>query len=165
MEQKPPAATGMKHRCTRCGIAPHARHLCPAKDTECYTCKRKGHFSSQCFSKSITMQMKYKPRMIIKLSQNCPDHCHRVCTCIFFANFRIARRSIHLGQTDCCICHRLLRGLFSLLMDTAGPCRLHLVWSASDEAQEYWSTSQELALACSLKVVPCSRIGSYTYNL
>ena len=40
--------------------------------------------------------------------------------------------------------------------DTAGPCRLHLVWSASDEAQEYWSSSQELALTFSLEVVPCS---------
>ena len=52
-QQKQPATTGMKHRCTRCGKAPHARHLCPAKDTECYACKHKGHFSSPCFSKSI----------------------------------------------------------------------------------------------------------------
>ena len=26
---------------------------CTAKEAECYTCKKKGHFSSQCFSKSI----------------------------------------------------------------------------------------------------------------
>ena len=34
------------------------------------------------------------------------------------ANLRIARRSSHLGQTGCCICHKLLRGLFRLLMGT-----------------------------------------------
>ena len=49
--------------------------------------------------------------------------------------------------------------------DTTGPCRLYLVWSASGEAQEYCSSSQELSLACSLKVVPCSRIDSCACNL
>ena len=48
------AATGTTCKCTRCGKGPHARHLCPAKDAECYTCKCKGHFSMQCFSKSVT---------------------------------------------------------------------------------------------------------------
>ena len=28
-------------------------------------------------------------------------------------------------------------------VDTAGPYRMHLVWSASDEAQECWSSSQQ----------------------
>lgn len=53
--QKPAAANppGTNRRCSRCGKSSHARDLCPAKDAECYTCKRKGHFSSQCFSKSV----------------------------------------------------------------------------------------------------------------
>ena len=51
-QQKPPTA-GNANKCSRCGKAPHARHLCPAKDAECYTCKRKGHYSSQCFSKTV----------------------------------------------------------------------------------------------------------------
>ena len=52
-QKPPPAAAGTNCRCSRCGKGPHARHLCPAKDVECYTCKQKGHFSSQCFSKSV----------------------------------------------------------------------------------------------------------------
>ena len=42
-QKPPPAAAGTNRRCSRCGKGPHARHLCPAKDVECYTCKRKGH--------------------------------------------------------------------------------------------------------------------------
>ena len=28
---------------------PHSRQVCPAKDAVCITCKKKGHYSSQCF--------------------------------------------------------------------------------------------------------------------
>ena len=39
--------------------------------------------------------------------------------------------------------------------DTAGPCRLHLVWSASDEAQEYWSSSQEIPRSALTNLLLC----------
>ena len=32
--------------CSRCGKAPHVRDRCPAKDAVCYSCQKKGHFSS-----------------------------------------------------------------------------------------------------------------------
>ena len=31
------ASKGPTAKCTRCGRGPHARHLCPAKDSECHT--------------------------------------------------------------------------------------------------------------------------------
>ena len=33
----------------------HSKDKCPAKDAECYRCKRKGHFGSMCFSKANTV--------------------------------------------------------------------------------------------------------------
>ena len=48
---KHPPTKGKKH-CTRCGGDPHQRESCPASDATCHRCKKKGHFSSQCFSKS-----------------------------------------------------------------------------------------------------------------
>ena len=38
-------------KCTRCGREPHARNSCPAKEAICHTCKKRGHYSSQCFKK------------------------------------------------------------------------------------------------------------------
>lgn len=40
--------------CSQCGKAPHSRDKCPAKDTVCHRCQRKGHFSSQCQTKSVS---------------------------------------------------------------------------------------------------------------
>ena len=40
-------------QCTKCGKGPHPWYLCPAKDSVCHRCKRKGHFSSQCLSKTV----------------------------------------------------------------------------------------------------------------
>ena len=37
--------------CSRFGKAYHSRDKCPAKDVACHKCQKKGHFSSQCFSK------------------------------------------------------------------------------------------------------------------
>ena len=42
-----------KSMCTRCGRGPHSRQQCPANSVECHKCKIKGHFSSQCFSKTV----------------------------------------------------------------------------------------------------------------
>ena len=53
-------ATGRKYNfrtlkaCSRCGRGPHPREKCPAIDAECHNCKKRGHFSSQCFSKRIS---------------------------------------------------------------------------------------------------------------
>ena len=41
--------------CRRCGSAAHPRHLCPAKDTTCFRCNRRGHYSSQCLSNTVAM--------------------------------------------------------------------------------------------------------------
>ena len=38
-------------KCYRCGKEPHARNLCLANEAVCHTCKKKGHYSSQCFKK------------------------------------------------------------------------------------------------------------------
>ena len=40
-------------KCRRCGNKPHPRDQCPAKDAECYKCKKKGHFSSQCLTTTV----------------------------------------------------------------------------------------------------------------
>ena len=39
--------------CMRCGRGPHPYHQCPAKDAQCHKCKHKGHFASNCRSKSV----------------------------------------------------------------------------------------------------------------
>ena len=40
-------------QCIKCGKGQHPWYLCPAKDSVCHKCKRKGHFSSQCLSKTV----------------------------------------------------------------------------------------------------------------
>ena len=37
--------------CSRCGREQHARDKCPARDATCHCCKKKGHYSSKCYSK------------------------------------------------------------------------------------------------------------------
>ena len=37
-------------QCSRCGKGPHPRQSCPARAAVCHNCKKKGHYSSQCFS-------------------------------------------------------------------------------------------------------------------
>ena len=39
--------------CRRCGKGSHPLQQCPAKDAECFRCHRKGHYGSQCLSKTI----------------------------------------------------------------------------------------------------------------
>ena len=36
---------------SRCGKRLHPRQSCPAKEAVCHNCKKKGHYSSQCFSR------------------------------------------------------------------------------------------------------------------
>ena len=40
-------------KCTRCGRGPYPRHQCPARDSECHKCHKRGHYSAQCLSKSV----------------------------------------------------------------------------------------------------------------
>ena len=43
-----------KNKCTRCGQPKHTPGVkCPAKAANCNKCKRRGHYSSQCFSKTV----------------------------------------------------------------------------------------------------------------
>ena len=39
--------------CTRCGRGSHPKEKCPAKDAACHKCSKKGHYGSQCFTKSL----------------------------------------------------------------------------------------------------------------
>lgn len=48
------------HKCRRCGKDLHPIQQCPARDSQCRKCNRKGHFTSKCLSKTVaevTMQM------------------------------------------------------------------------------------------------------------
>ena len=43
-----------KSHCTHCGRSEHQKgDRCPAKDATCHKCNRKGHYQSQCFSKTV----------------------------------------------------------------------------------------------------------------
>ena len=43
-----------QRQCTRCGRGQHPRDKCPAKEATCHCCKKKGHYSTQCFSKDVS---------------------------------------------------------------------------------------------------------------
>ena len=43
-----------KKRCTRCGKEQHPREKCPAKDSICHKCNRKGHYAAQCYAKTVS---------------------------------------------------------------------------------------------------------------
>ena len=40
-------------KCSRRERGPHSRQQCPAREAQCHNCKKKGHYSSQCFHKSV----------------------------------------------------------------------------------------------------------------
>ena len=44
--------SGGTEKCTRCGRTQHSRRDCPTKEAVCHACKKRGHFQSQCFSRS-----------------------------------------------------------------------------------------------------------------
>ena len=41
-------------KCGRCGGKPHERNECPAKDSICNSCKRKGHWKKCCKTKNVS---------------------------------------------------------------------------------------------------------------
>ena len=51
--QRYPQTTDRPKKCSRCGRSPHSRDVCPAKDVTCRKCKKTGHFSVMCYTKSV----------------------------------------------------------------------------------------------------------------
>lgn len=51
----PPPKVGTSQKvCTQCGRAPlHGQDRCPAREATCPKCKKKGHFQTQCWTKSV----------------------------------------------------------------------------------------------------------------
>ena len=56
---RPPASSSTgtsSSECTRCGNSRHARgDRCPALETICHRCNRRGHYSTRCFSKTVAI--------------------------------------------------------------------------------------------------------------
>ena len=48
--------------CNRCGKDYHKQDKCPARDTTCHKCQHKGHYSSQCFTKSVVATLTSQER-------------------------------------------------------------------------------------------------------
>ena len=46
--------TSQPKNCGRCGKGQHQQDQCPARDVECHRCHKKGHYSSLCYSKSVS---------------------------------------------------------------------------------------------------------------
>ena len=55
---QPPSRVPQQRRhqqvCSHCGRGAHSRQACPAKDAACHKCNKKGHYSSMCFTKSVS---------------------------------------------------------------------------------------------------------------
>ena len=70
-KQKPPKnayQAKTQHKCTRCGRSSHSRNQCPARDAECHKCHKRGHYSAQCLTKSVSEISDPPP------SQDLPDY-------------------------------------------------------------------------------------------
>ena len=55
-----PFNRGSLPKCSRCGKS-HPKNQCPAKDTICYKCHRRGHFGKFCFSKTMATVLEETP--------------------------------------------------------------------------------------------------------
>ena len=49
-----PRGASKAKQCKRCGRGQHPLDRCPARDAICHKCNHKGHFASQCLTKSTT---------------------------------------------------------------------------------------------------------------
>ena len=47
-----PRQSSGAEKCTRCGRGKHSRQECPAREAVCHSCKKRGHYSSQCFKRT-----------------------------------------------------------------------------------------------------------------
>ena len=48
------AANATKAKSFFCGLLRHSRSKCPARDATCHKCQKKGHFSKECRSSSVS---------------------------------------------------------------------------------------------------------------
>ena len=48
-----PVSSKQSKNCMRCGKGQYSWHSCPARDVTCHRCQRKGHYSSQCRSRTV----------------------------------------------------------------------------------------------------------------
>ena len=55
-------------QCTRYGKEQHARNKCPAKDATCHKCRKKGHYSTQCFAVQCEIDLSYRAMPTKQLS-------------------------------------------------------------------------------------------------
>jgi len=52
--KQPSSSKPLRKLCTRCGRVHDRKAKCPARDAICHRCRRKGHYESQCFSKTVS---------------------------------------------------------------------------------------------------------------
>ena len=50
---KPAKPKQTPKQCIKCGKGQHPWYTCPAKESVCHKCKRRGHYGSQCLSKTV----------------------------------------------------------------------------------------------------------------
>ena len=65
--QKPPDSQPSWYppKCRRCGKGSHPRQYCPARDSICHRCNRKGHYAPQCLSKTVAELVSFTEEMTI----------------------------------------------------------------------------------------------------
>ena len=70
-------------QCIKCGKGQHPWYTCPAKESVCHKCKRRGHYGSQCLSKTVAElqpdESNLDSAFLDTLTQNSPEfyeHLH-----------------------------------------------------------------------------------------
>ncbi|KAL5510819.1 hypothetical protein EMCRGX_G006423 [Ephydatia muelleri] len=64
-------------QCVKCGKGQHPWYTCPAKESVCHKCKRRGHYGSQCLSKTVAElqpdESNLDSAFLDTLTQNSPE--------------------------------------------------------------------------------------------
>ena len=64
-------------QCIKCGKGQHPWYTCPAKESVCHKCKRRGHYGSQCLSKTVAElqpdESNLDSAFLDTLTQNSPE--------------------------------------------------------------------------------------------